>query len=215
MKKMVIAVIISLIISSLVYAKEFSDVSTDHWAYGYINYLTENGIASGYPDGSFKPNDTITRAEFFKLMSIVQAEDEASTSYGKAIVNWYDPYVDYIYREGMEMEGTSLEDDVNVPITRKEAMVVMASFAATNRLVDNYDFEQHKECELFNDLDDFSETEQYLLNYVVYCQIINGYEDGTFRPNNSITRAEAATLLCRFTGSWIYSYSERLRLEEN
>lgn len=50
-------------------SKTFNDVSSDYWASSYISTLAENGITIGYSNGSFKPNDPITRAEFSIMLS--------------------------------------------------------------------------------------------------------------------------------------------------
>ena len=50
------------------YPQKFWDVSKDHWAFEYIAELTNRGVISGYNDGSFKPNRTVTRAEWAKIM---------------------------------------------------------------------------------------------------------------------------------------------------
>ncbi len=49
----------------------FSDVPFGHWAADYVNTLVANELVAGYPDGSFKPNKTITRAEFVTLLARV------------------------------------------------------------------------------------------------------------------------------------------------
>ncbi|MFI3211535.1 MAG: S-layer homology domain-containing protein, partial [Peptostreptococcaceae bacterium] len=46
----------------------FPDVATSHWAYDYITDYAQRGILDGYQDGTFKPNQNITRAEFMKVM---------------------------------------------------------------------------------------------------------------------------------------------------
>lgn len=50
-------------------AKEFSDVGTDYWARDSIAKVTEYGWIDGYPDGSFKPDDNISRAEVVKTVN--------------------------------------------------------------------------------------------------------------------------------------------------
>ncbi|WP_338449575.1 S-layer homology domain-containing protein [Niallia oryzisoli] len=50
-------------------SKSFNDVGNDYWAASYISTLAENGITIGYSNGSFKPNDPITRAEFSIMLS--------------------------------------------------------------------------------------------------------------------------------------------------
>ena len=47
----------------------YTDVSSSHWAYSDLETLSEQGIVSGYPDGSFKPNQEISKAEFLSLLT--------------------------------------------------------------------------------------------------------------------------------------------------
>ena len=68
-KLMVVLVVTLLVLSSMCFAAtSFSDLNKDHWAYMPISEMTEKGILNGYPDGSFKPQGTITRAEFAKVL---------------------------------------------------------------------------------------------------------------------------------------------------
>ena len=50
------------------YLQTFSDVPTSHWAFRFIAELVERGAISGYPDGKFYPDKTVTREEFSKIM---------------------------------------------------------------------------------------------------------------------------------------------------
>jgi len=55
--------------------KTFTDVSHDYWASDYISILTENKITLGYSNGTFEPNEPITRAEFSIMLA--RALDES------------------------------------------------------------------------------------------------------------------------------------------
>ena len=71
MKKMVAMLFVTIaLISSVVFAAsvQYTDLSEDHWAYGPISEMTDKGILDGYTDGSFKPNKSISRAEFAKIL---------------------------------------------------------------------------------------------------------------------------------------------------
>jgi len=46
----------------------FKDIAADYWAAGMLAALEKNGILTGYPDGTFRPNETATRAEFANLL---------------------------------------------------------------------------------------------------------------------------------------------------
>lgn len=52
-------------------SRTFTDVPADHWAKEYISILAENGISIGYPDGTFKPQQSITREEFSIMLARV------------------------------------------------------------------------------------------------------------------------------------------------
>ena len=81
----------------------FMDVSTSHWAFPSINYLTKNIVLNGYLDGTFKPENNITRAEFAKI--IVSATDTydftATSSFTDVSQDeWYYSYVSTAYKLG-------------------------------------------------------------------------------------------------------------------
>ena len=50
------------------YPQSFWDVPKDHWAFNYVAELVNKGVLAGYEDGSFRPDDTVTRAEWAKIM---------------------------------------------------------------------------------------------------------------------------------------------------
>ena len=70
MKKVgsVFAIMLTMISSIVFAANTFTDINSSHWAYKAVDSMTEKGIVSGYPEGNFQPNNSITRAEFAKLV---------------------------------------------------------------------------------------------------------------------------------------------------
>lgn len=129
------------------YSNTFSDVAKSHWAANYIGYMQQFGIITGYADGSFRPDASVTRAEFAAIASRFEKLTEGTKSFS------------------------------DVPSSHWAAKYI--NFAATRGWV-------------------------------------NGYADGTFRPNNSITRAEVAAVTCRLLErnadqSYIRSHLSELR----
>ena len=129
------------------YSNTFSDVAKSHWAANYIGYMQQFGIITGYADGSFRPDASVTRAEFAAIASRFETLTEGTKSFS------------------------------DVPGSHWAAKYI--NFAATRGWV-------------------------------------NGYADGTFRPNNSITRAEVAAVTCRLLErnadqSYIRSHLSELR----
>ena len=129
------------------YSNTFSDVAKSHWAANYIGYMQQFGIITGYADGSFRPDASVTRAEFAAIASRFEKLTEGNKSFS------------------------------DVPSSHWAAKYI--NFAATRGWV-------------------------------------NGYADGTFQPNNSITRAEVAAVTCRLLErnadqSYIRSHRSELR----
>ncbi len=73
---MMMLIVISLLLTPA-YAVSFSDVPQTHWAYTYINELSDKGIINGYQDGTYKPEKNVTRGEFFKLIMTSAYGEEA------------------------------------------------------------------------------------------------------------------------------------------
>jgi competence protein ComEC len=60
--KLALSALVTLVITIPAFA--YPDVNSDHWAAKQIEVLTEKGVIVGYPDGTFKPDDNVSRAEF-------------------------------------------------------------------------------------------------------------------------------------------------------
>ena len=68
-RKTVRGIVLMLFIISMINCSyAYSDINNEHWAYEAINELTNKNILSGYPDGTFRPNSNITRAEFCSII---------------------------------------------------------------------------------------------------------------------------------------------------
>ena len=69
-------ILASLLLCTAVSAAEYTDVSDAHWAYKQINYL--DAEITGYPDGTYKPENTVTRAEFLTLLPASRSRKSGS-----------------------------------------------------------------------------------------------------------------------------------------
>ena len=73
-RNILVLVLASLLLCTAVSAAEYTDVSDAHWAYKQINYL--DAEITGYPDGTYKPENTVTRAEFLTLFARIAFQEE-------------------------------------------------------------------------------------------------------------------------------------------
>ena len=153
----------------------------DHYAY-----------IVGYPDSTVRPQNGITRAEvatiFFRLLTdeTRNANSTKSNSYSDVAAGaWYNHAVSTLSAMGIVKGDSHGKFNPNAPITRAEFAAIAARFddKADTTAVDFSDIASH-----------WAKDE---ISAAANNGWINGYTDGTFRPNNKITRAEAMTLVNR------------------
>jgi hypothetical protein len=158
-----------------------------HWAANNINRLVATGAISGYPNGSFKPDNTITRAEFATVL--VKAFQLASRD-GKAFTDtaghWAEDYIAAAVVNGIV---SGYDDDTFGPddLITREQMAVMIVKAA--KLAPAAGESQ------FADSGGISGWAQEAVVTATENGLMKGYPDNTFQPQGSATRAEAVTVI--------------------
>ncbi|NLK72932.1 MAG: S-layer homology domain-containing protein, partial [Clostridiales bacterium] len=91
MKVMIISILFMGLLTLNSIAIGFSDVSDNQWFYNSVTKMTEQGIFKGYPDGTFKPDNTVTYGEFIKMFVVaVTGTDPGNSSSGHWAKNYYD-----------------------------------------------------------------------------------------------------------------------------
>ena len=179
------------------YTQKFSDVPASYWAFNYIAEMAERNVLSGYPDGKFYPNKKVTRAEFAKIMTAA-AGLKISIGYSSYedvnYTDWCSPYIEAAryYLSGYVSNGKSyympnnnaLREDIAV------ALVKLKGYDTTG-------FDLSLLQTMFSDWKSISTGAQPYVAVAVEQELISGYDDGTFKGQQGITRAEAATLLWR------------------
>ncbi|NLK96501.1 MAG: S-layer homology domain-containing protein [Epulopiscium sp.] len=200
MQKKRVAAILTFIISLgmmvQVYAAEisFKDVSASDWYAGTVTRLVELGGIGGYPDETFKPGQIMSKAEFIKTLvgSLGLEIEESNTSH------WADNYIKKALELGLieETEKNTFQGDrLNAPITRQE-MAKIAVLTATKVKKEALTGQQV----YIDQIKDYSKISTDYKSYVLTAYtngIIAGYPDNNFKPNNSLTRAEACTVIIR------------------
>ena len=160
----------------------------------YLNTKDHVAYIIGYADGTVRPNGNITRAEiatiYFRLLTDENREEFWATENGFADVNandWFNLAVSTLDNAGVIVDVKDGNFRPNDPITRAELSVMAAQFCkVTGKLPKTS----------FSDLDkDYWAYDEITL--IEYAGWIKGYPDGTFRPDNTVTRAEAMTIINR------------------
>jgi hypothetical protein len=185
-------------------ASAFKDIPAGHWAKVSIDAAVNNGYLKGYSDGTFRPNAQVTRAEFAAILSRVSSNVAAQGkgSFADLAGNWSEEEVN----KAIGMGFISPSDYPNgfkpsTSLTRRE----MAKWMASGLAAAQEDFQTA----LSDTQDTLVPVAEYYkggLNKADYPYVsvalgtglMTGYEDGTFGPAKTTTRAEVAAILSRY-----------------
>ena len=148
------------------------------------------GYVRGFPEGDFRPGNSITRAEMsmilFRLLDSPNKYLPRTNNFSDVSTGWYAQAVSYLASRNIVTGYPDGTFRPNAPITRAELTAVMSRFFELQE-TDNVSF---------TDVSGSHWAIAYINNAVARGWVI-GYEDDTFRPENSTTRAEAVTILNR------------------
>lgn len=167
----------------------FSDIQ-GHWAKNWIEQAVNLGFVSGYEDGTFKPDRTITRAEFSKLINnALHTEKKADLSFSDVTSKeWFYAEVQKSVASGFFSGYENNTFRPNNPIKREEVAKVVSS-AITTGGVDG------EGATLLSDYSTVQEWAKPSVNAVYNKGYILGYPEGVYRPAKALTRAEAVKII--------------------
>ncbi len=161
---------------------------------------THTAYIFGYADGTFRPDNNMSRAEAAAIFARLISEQKGEKISGKSNFNdvskseWYSDYIGYLSKYGIIKGYADNTFRPNDNVTRAEFVAMTVRFNS-----------------LFNDVKKGSYTVKYTdiaSNYWAYSDVayakhagwLNGYADGSFKGDNAITRAEVVTVVNRATG---------------
>jgi hypothetical protein len=174
-----------------------------HWAERQIGVWVDKGLIIGYEDGSFNPNNSITRAEFIALInrSFGFSEEAAISFSDVASSNWAYSEVAKAVKAGYI---TGYEDGTvgaSKPISRQEVAVIVDRLLGLTH--------SQSAASSFTDSDSIALWAKGSVDAAVVKGILQGYaEDNSFKPGNSTTRAEAVVTLDRALASKVTAYNK-------
>jgi uncharacterized repeat protein (TIGR02059 family) len=158
-----------------------------HWAEKTIEELVASGAISGYPDGTFQPNKTITRAEFATiLVKAFNLESKTGKVFNDTAGHWAKEAIATAQAHGIITGYSDTSFGPNDNITREQMAVMIVKAAQPAGTV---------EAPAFNDSSKIADWAQQAVAAASGNKIITGYPDNTFRPQAQATRAEAATVM--------------------
>lgn len=218
MKKKITATLLALttlISSTSVVLADYPDVSSDAWYYSYVNDISELKGFSGYEDGTFRPEGMITQEEFLKtVMCLIDGEQPALENYTPTYESWdsywdawAQPYLTRALELGIVTESDKMFTYSGIPCTRGNMakIITRAVEYLKEEPVQDTSVAQGK-------IKEFASIEEEYKPYILQAYakgILNGYEDGTFRYDGFLTRAEASAVIMRMIDP-----EERIKEEE-
>ena len=185
----VVATLMMIIPSIQVSAAKYKDIN-GHWAQKAVEYLSDKNIISGYPDGTFKPNNTITVQEFLKMVVVAKGYELPKTD-----SNWLGWATKYAGAAQINNLINNSEfyygSDYIRPITRYEMARIVARALKDEQYPPVYS-------EFTAKIKDYNKIPDNLKEYVYIAfvkGIISGFEDGEFKGQQNATRAQAAIMI--------------------
>lgn len=180
---------------------QFTDVAEDAWYHDYVYDLVYRGVVNGMTATTYEPEGKLTRAQFVKLLACSLEEAETLKTYEgqhpftDSEGHWAEAYIAWAKDKGIVEGVSATEFDPEAPITREQMATIFGRYALKQGI------ELPKDAapaESFPDADKISEYAREFVELMRIAGILNGYEDGTFRPQGNATRAEAAKLFSLF-----------------
>lgn len=201
-KTSLIIISTALILTSTVFAKSFRD-TRGHWAESSVDFITEKGVMSGYEDNTFRPNENMTRVEFYATVNSLLGIDKTYTVTFSDVntSDWYYNDVAKGIKAGY-ITPTTGKLNPEREITREEVAEIIGyvyslqpKVSATNE---------------FGDKNNITESARGYVGALVDAGILRGYSDGNFYPRRSIRRSEAATLFRSMISNYNYPQKKAL-----
>ena len=181
-------------------AEDYQPAFTDtvgYWGANYVEFLYTSGVTTGYADGTFRPDQNITRAQFSVMLYRCLGLDESRYAGVELpfadldkIADYAVPAIKALYSEGV-INGSKGKDgqiyfNPNAPLTRAQASAMIGRTQekgyATVELT-------------FTDAGKIPAYAKFYIQTMAAQGILGGYADGSFKPNNNITRGQMAKIL--------------------
>ena len=170
----------------------FPDIDSVPWASEAITALAKKNIVSGYTDGTFSPNGTVTREEFVAM--IIRAADLNTTGVFCDFTDvdhdaWYYPFVASAYTNNILSGMGNGKIGIGENITRQDMAVILDKTMARMRMeaANDTSFE-------FSDYDEIADYAKESVEKLAAAGVVKG-SDGSFNPLGRLTRAEAAIVI--------------------
>lgn len=191
LKKIIIAALTAALLISLsvpVFAKP-NDIA-GHWAETVVAKWYDNGIISGFPDGSFRPNEAVTRAQLAVIIDNIFKFTTKADMYFSDVngSEWFADAVAKCSQAGIISGNPNGTFEPNKPVTREQAAKMIAeAFKLTAADADAY--------RTFADSSSIAAYAREYVSALYEAGYIAGFPGGNYEPKKGLTRAEALKII--------------------
>ena len=191
LKKIIIAALTAALLISLsvpVFAKP-NDIA-GHWAETVVAKWSDNGIISGFPDGSFRPNEAVTRAQLAVIIDNIFKFTTKADMYFSDVngSEWFADAVAKCSQAGIISGNPNGTFEPNKPVTREQAAKMIAeAFKLTAADADAY--------RTFADSSSIAAYAREYVSALYEAGYIAGFPGGNYEPKKGLTRAEALKII--------------------
>lgn len=179
---------------AFVNSRKFSDIPSGYWATTYIDTLLGANVINGFPDGTFQPDGSLTRAQFTKMIVVTAglAPSSATTTFTDVPADaWYAPYVAAAQQAGIVNGMSPTTFAPNATLTREQMAAMLAralKLTGTATLS-------------FTDDSSIDAWATSAIQAAVKAGYLAGFPDGSFQPHGTSTRAQASKVLAIAIGN--------------
>lgn len=183
-------------------ADDFTDVSRSDWYYQFVDYVTSKGYFNGTSETTFAPAENMTRAMFVTvLFRFDGAKGDRSQSAFTDVApgEWYTDAINWAAANRIVDGVGDGKFAPNDPITRAQMCTMIERYLALYKKAWKVTLPETGSVSV---MVDENAIPAYALAAVKQCQrhgLVNGFEDGTFRPNDLSTRAQVAAVIYRMS----------------
>jgi hypothetical protein len=171
----------------------FPDVAEGAWYYGAVTRLRKTGVISGFDDGYFHPGETLTAAQFVKMLFY---DTELTRAEGD---EWWRPYYEAGVAAGMINDNVLSEAAMELPLDRYNAALLLGGLRIKASAPEGFATVPDTASVRAGLADLYSMPPEYREAVVEVCALglMNGYDDGRFHGEDKLTRAQSAQIMLR------------------
>ena len=173
----------------------FTDVAESRWSYPYIREMYEAGVIDGMTPTTFEPAGNVTRAQFVKMLALLQSADVSAYASGPFTDvpgdAWYARYVNWAAANAIVNGTSETTFDPNAAISRQDMAVMLYRYAQQYGIA-----LPEQTAAPFTDEGSVAAYALPAVQALHRAGVINGMPDGSFRPYDTATREQACAVLC-------------------